>query len=175
MTFFEEVRLITLRLREEIFSSKLKKENKVNATVNNSRGIINLKQKKSRETTDSNMKLWFDFDTEKSREKINCDKSQFESFIEDTKKCQNIEGFLNLKTLKKVSKHWGILGFEDLTKNRQNEFDKIKFINDENQTHQSQASKTEALQVNNFQSVTFVYWPFFQRIWTKILHDIKTK
>ena len=36
------------------------------------------------------MKLWFDFDTEESREKINCDKiydkSQFESFIEDTKK-----------------------------------------------------------------------------------------
>ena len=57
MTFFEEVRLITLRLREEIFSSKLKKLNKVNATVNNSRGIINLKQKKNRETTDSNMKL----------------------------------------------------------------------------------------------------------------------
>ena len=57
MTFFEEVRLITLRLREEIFSSKLKKLNEVNATVNNSRGIINLKQKKLRETTDSNMKL----------------------------------------------------------------------------------------------------------------------
>jgi len=102
------------------------------------------------------MKLWFDFDTEKSREKINCDKSQFESFIEDTKKCQNIEGFLNLKTHKKVSKHWGILGFEDLTKNRQNEFDKIKFINDENQTHQSQASKTEALQI---------LWSSFERFY----------
>ena len=65
---------------------------------------------------------------------------------------------MNLKTLIKVSKHRGFLDFEDLTKkNRQNECDQIKFINDKNQTHQSQTSKTEALQVNNFQSVTFVY------------------
>ena len=47
MATFGEVRLITLRLREEIFSSKLKKLNEVNATVNNSRRIINLKQKKN--------------------------------------------------------------------------------------------------------------------------------
>ena len=45
MATFEEVKWITLRLREEIFSSKLKKLNEVNATVNNSRGIINLKEK----------------------------------------------------------------------------------------------------------------------------------
>ena len=167
MTLFEEVRLITLRLREEIFSSKLKKLNEVNATVNNSRGIINLKQKKLRETTDSNMKLWFDFDTEESREKINCDKiydkSQFESFIEDTKKSVKTlrvswifeDTKKSVKTLR-VSWLW-----RSDKKNRQNECDKIKFINDKNQTHQSQTSKTEALQVNNFQSVTFVYWPFY--------------
>ena len=118
------------------------------------------------------MKLWFDFWYRKSREKKNCDTSQF-----------------LLKTLKKVSKHWGFLEFEDTLKsvktlrvswiwrsnkkNRHNECYKIKFINDKNQTHQSQTSKTEALQVNNFQSATFVYWPFYQRIWTKILHGSK--
>ena len=48
------------------------------------------------------------------------------------------------------------LDFESLTeKNRQNECDKIKFINNKNQTHQSQTSKTEALQVNNFQKILF--------------------
>ena len=119
------------------------------------------------------MKLWFDFWYRKSREKKNCDTSQF-----------------LLKTLKKVSKHWGFLEFEDTLKsvktlrvswiwrsnkkNRHNECYKIKFINDKNQTHQSQTSKTEALQVNNFQSVTFVYTDhFIKEFEQKILHGSK--
>ena len=160
MATFEEVKWITLRLREEIFSSKLKKLNEVNATVNNSRGIINLKEKKTSWNNRQQYEIVI-FDTEKSRETSKLWQKEFESFIEDTKK--------SVKTLK-VSWIW-----RSDKKSRQNEFDKIKFINDKNQTHQSQTSKTEALQVINFQSVTFLYLPFYQRIWTEILHDSKAK
>ena len=114
------------------------------------------------------------FDTDKSREKKNCDTSQSLLKGELKKSVKTLRVSWIWRHQKKVSKHWGFLDFEDLTKKiRQNECYKIKFINDKNQTHQSQTSKTEALQVNNFQSVTFVYWPFYQRIWAKILHGSK--